>query len=88
MCKTPTGLRNLKIKRLGSAVQESSQRPSNLIGGSVKSFIKRQSVKKYDPSVSCIEVMLNIKARLVMPAKEGHGLEHAIQIQFLLHLPQ
>ena len=49
--KTPNGIR--KIKRIGSGVQGSSQKPPNLVGGNIKSFIKRQSVKKFDPNVSC-----------------------------------
>ena len=44
--KTPNGI--LKIKRIGSAIKASSQKPTNLVGGNVKSFIKRQSVKKLD----------------------------------------
>jgi hypothetical protein len=48
--KTPNGIRKIKI---GSAVQGSShQNPPNVVGGSVKSFIKRQSVKKLDANVS------------------------------------
>ena len=50
MLTTPNDIR--KTKGIGSAVRTSSQKPSNLVGGNVKSFIKRQSVKKLDASVS------------------------------------
>ncbi|CAB4026429.1 Hypothetical predicted protein [Paramuricea clavata] len=60
--KTPNGIR--KIKRIGSGVQGSShQKPANLVGGSVKSFIKRQSVKKLDANEVARQKKLDLQRK-------------------------